>query len=355
METEDIGIAIGVANYNKNQRRTFKLEKQKANEYRPLPPLGRAAEKGIWMVGLGVHWGDKGTNGRMNPYECIQRIEKMKDGSKRVVKRCPRCEKNTKVLEKREAKAAEFKTKGLNDIQIGEKLKQVDQYLRDFNRSFRFYMNALNASLEIGRLDVSATHADQLREAISKLLKKGVDVTSVAQGVFMNFYYEGLKGHTVQPVLENGLNPGEMKLRLAPLTLNILRSLKNESWDLLDLFPKLTEDEIQRLVDNEGKADVVDAVFASKRTEKLEAKQATAQSGGSSETTSSAPVAPSINVPDVDLDDIVGKGTTAALASRPASTQVTQAAPVPPPAQTIADMPDDDFMKGFGINAASVP
>ena len=247
--TDDFGIQIGVANYSKNQRKTFKLEKMKANEYRPLPPLGAAAEKGVWTVGIGVHWGDKGTNGKMNPYECIQRMEKQPDGTKRVTRRCPRCEKLATVQGKRDVRAAELKAKGAPDAFINEKLKTVDDYLRQYNRSFRFYMNALNANSEIGRLDISARHKDQLQEQISSLLKRGVDVTAPNQGVLMNFYYAGQDGHTVTPVTEQGVNPGELRLKMLPLTTNVLRALKGESWDLFDLFPKLSEAEIQRLVE----------------------------------------------------------------------------------------------------------
>jgi hypothetical protein len=344
---EDIGIAIGTANYSGNRKRTFKLERQKANNYRPLPPLGAAAEKGVWMLGLGVHWGDKGSDGKMRPYACIQRIEKQADGTKKVVRRCPRCEKNAKVQEKRDARAAELKTKGLSDEQISQRLTQVDAYLKQFNRSFRFYMNVLNEKMEIGRLDISGTHADQLREQINNLLKLGVDVTAPNQGVFMNFFYEGIRGHTVTPVMEQGANPGEMKLKLAPLTPAVLRSLKNEYWDLFDLFPSLTEAEIDRLVANEGDASVVDAIFSKGKVEEKKATMA-------------APTTVTVDDTKFDdgLDDMIG-GKSAAPATtapqtnnQPATAQaapVQQAAPIPAPAQSIMEMSPEDFARDFGI------
>lgn len=346
---EDYGIEIGTANYSGSRKRSFKLEKQKANEYRPLPPLGEAAKRGLWMVPYAVHWGDKGSDGKMKPYQCIQKMEKLADGSKRVIKRCPRCEKNFKVKEKRDARAAQLKAGGMNDAQIAEKLMQVDKYLRDFNRGFRFYMNALNKNMEIGRLDISATHADQLREQISNLLKNGVDVTAPNQGAFMNFFYEGLKGHTVTPVMVAGSTPGSMQLQLAPLTPNIMRSLKAESWDLLSLYPSLTESEIQRLVDNEGNPEVVDNVFASGKTEDRPAATAPAQQG------------PKIVEQKFDdgLDAMIGSGGAVSGTGsnqqsfvaefRPTSAVVAQAAPVPPPAQNIAEMSTDDFLSEFGV------
>ncbi len=339
---EDIGIAIGTANYTGSKRRTFKLERQKANVYRPLPPLGAAAEKGVWMLGLGVHWGDKASDGKMRPYTCIQRMEKQADGSKKVTRRCPRCEKTKTVFDKREARAAELKAKGATEDQIAERLKTVDAYLRQYNRSFRFYMNAVNEKFEIGRLDVSGTHADQLREQISSLLKLGVDATAPQQGAFLNFYYEGLKGHTVTPVMEQGLNPGEMKLKMAPLTMQTLKSLKNEYWDLFDLFPVITEAEIQRLVDSEGDGSVVDSIFANGKTE---AKKEAASGPSIADTTTF----------DDGLDDLIGSKasnvtttvTTAEPVKKPAAIQ--QAAPVAPPAAAILDMSNDDFMKEFDV------
>lgn len=340
---EDIGIAIGQANYSGSRKRTFKLERQKANVYRPLPPLGDAAAKGVWMIGIGVHWGDKASDGKMRPYQCIQRMEKQPDGTKKVTRRCPRCEKTSAVQAKRDAREAEMKAKGATPDQISERLKQVDAYLRQYNRSFRFYMNAVNEKYEIGRLDVSGTHADQLREAISDLLKVGIDTTAPQGGVFLNFYYEGLKGHTVKPVMEAGANPGEMKLKLAPLPTNVLKSLKNEYWDLFNLFPQVTEAEIDRLVQNEGNQQVVDSIFGNGKVE----EKTVASSGPSVADTTQF---------DDGLDDMIGGASKttataeppqqAAPAQKPA---VQQAAPIPPPSQAVLEMSNDDFEKEFGI------
>lgn len=343
---EDFGIAIGQANYTGNRKRTFKLERQKANVYRPLPPLGAAAEKGIWMIGIGVHWGDKASDGKMRPYQCIQRMEKLPDGTKKVTRRCPRCEKTKMVQDKRDAREAEMKAKGATPDQISERLKQVDAYLRQYNRSFRYYMNVVNEKYEIGRLDISGTHADQLREAISDMLKVGIDVTAPQGGVFLNFYYEGLKGHTVKPVLEAGANPGEMKLKLAPLPTNVLKSLKNEYWDLFNLFPQITEADIDRLVKNEGDASVVDSIFANGKVE----EKTVAASG---------PSTPDTTEFNDGLDDMIGGAApkTTATAEPPQQAapaqqpkpQVQQAAPIPAPSQAVLDMSNEDFEKEFGI------
>jgi predicted nucleic acid-binding Zn-ribbon protein len=333
---EDYGIAIGTANYSGSKKRTFKLEKQKENAYRPLPPLGEAAKKGLWMVPYAVHWGDKGSDGKMKPYQCIQKMEKLADGSKRVTRRCPRCEKNATVKEKRDARAAEWKTKGMGDAQITEKLRPIDEYLRQYNRGFRFYMNALNTKGEIGRLDISGTHADQLREQIADLLKNGVDVTAPNQGVYMNFYYEGLKGHTVKPVMEavSGGGVGAMQLKMAPLTPAVLRNLKDEYWDLLDLYPVLTEAQIQSLVDNEGSPEVVDNIFSAGKV-----------SASSPTVANSTPPAMFEDTKfDDGLDDLVKPKAAVA-----ANTAVQQAAPAPAPAAAIENLSDDDFEKSFGI------
>jgi hypothetical protein len=347
--SDDFGIAIGVSNYFGNKRRSFKLKPKEDNVYRPLMPIGEAAKKGQWLVPYAVHWGDKDSNGKMKPYICIQQMRKLPDGTKQVTKRCPRCEKNAKIKDARDQRAAAFKAKGMSERDIAEKLTTVDLYLRQFNRGFRFYMNALNLRGEIGRLDIPAVHADQLRDEISKLLKKGVDATSPAQGAYFNFYYVGPAGHTVTPWTEavEG-QPGMSKLALCPLTENTKRALKDEYWNLLELFVSLTEAEIQRLVDGEGNPEVVDNIFSAGKVESTPV---------SASIPASAPVLDDI-VFDDGLDDLVGGKSSPAppstlnmVTSHPAppAQAIKQAVASPPPAANIANMSDDDFAKRFGI------
>ena len=269
--SEDIGIQIGTANYSGGLRRTFKLVEDKPNKYRILPPLGEAANRGVWATSVAVHWGSKGTNGRMKPYACIQEGRKDKDGNFVVTKHCPRCDKTNKIEAQFKKKEGELTAAGLSKEMVATKLKKISEYLRQYNRQFRYYMNALNENSEVGRLDISARHFGMLKKEIEDLLGKGIDATAPAQGVYFDFYYKGKDGHSVKPVFELGQAPGQMSLKMGPLTPNILRNLKSSYHDLLDLFPKLSEADIQRLVDNEENPEVVDAVFSTGKETKVDA------------------------------------------------------------------------------------
>jgi hypothetical protein len=259
-------IAIGKTNIDGfSRKKYFKLKPNEPNEFRLLPPLGKLAAAGKWEVGVAVHWGYVDSNKRFRPFQCVEKVEWTKDKKKIVVQECPRCKKNEPFQLMYEKKYAEMKEAGVGTEVRTEKLKHVKAYLDQFNRSFRYYANAMNANGEIGQLNYSSRHEKLLRIQLKAFEKKGIDALAPEVGVFFSFFYEGQDGHTVSPV-EIEQTDGSTRKKTLPLTPAIIDRLAKESFDLTDLFPVITLAQVQQLVDNEKSPDLaklVDSIFGS--------------------------------------------------------------------------------------------
>ena len=344
-------IAIGKANIDGFQRKkSFKLEAKKANEYRILPPLGKLAAKGQWDNGVAVHWGYSTSGGKMRPFQCVEVIKWGPNKTKEIVVECPRCKKTAAADLVYKQNDAKLKAAGVPDETRLFKLKPLHEYIQRFNRSFRYFANAMNGSGEIGRLDYSARHRKLLVSLLKELEKQGLDAFAPETGVFFNFFYEGQDGHKVDVVRVPGNQPGTFTLKMGPLTPAIISRLGNESHDLTDLFPVITPAQVQALVENENSPDLgklVDSIFESSKSE---TQATTATSFGDTEPDlgefGGAAIAATVAQPSPSFDFPVQ--TTAPAA--PAPVQVAPAIAAATPAQAsaaISGMTDGDFENLF--------
>lgn len=256
-------MEIGKANYGGGLKRKFKIE-DGDNVYRILPPLGSAAQKGIWNVYIAVEWGYKGTDGKNRPFQDC-----------RVTNRQGMVEVESPAhlfREKLKAKKKQIVEAFKQGKATEEDVKKINELLKRYNLNKKYYLNVINLKGEIGLLPVGYKAMQGIKAVIKEFEKQGIDPLSVENGRFINIHRSG-KGldtmYQVTPYKENVVamvNGEETTLQRDKkhvLTEEIIARLSNEAFDLLkykDGYPKLTPEEVQEMID--GGPEAVDRVFS---------------------------------------------------------------------------------------------
>lgn len=352
---------IGVPVYSQSKRKTFKV-KDGSNIFRLLPPFKSFASDGKWAKYEAIHWGYKGSNGTRT-FRCIRE----KDLKTKMLKvRCPECD----LIEERklqfDSKVEELQTKGDSNgkkytkDQALEFLKPFGDWLFAHNRDSKWYINALNNNNEIGRLAIPHKMYVILQGKISELLKEGVDPLRVDQGVQLDFYREGSGGGTVHKVevVQETVEYAGKKLKTAkaaPLTPDVLERMDSEAWDLVNMFHTLTQDQIQLLVSSEGDTQIVDSLFSTPKTERVnETDEDEPNPGEEAATVTTSPVNTTLIVtklePDKEKEIVKLKAQLAKLQAGPVvvvppPTNVPTTGTVVPTAKTMSTA---DFLAAFG-------
>ncbi len=344
---EDFGIKMGKAKIGFGDgKKMFKLA-QGSNIVRLLPPLGELASAGTWAVKEAVHWGYKDSRDRWKLFRCIQRKDFK---TKMVLERCPQCDANNLMKERYEAKLQQLVTGGVPEEAAKARLAALADEILRFNLDAKYYINVLNEKLEIGRLPISGKHQQVLEKTIRDLQADGLDPFDINQGVWIDLFMQG-KGsqcvHQANVVQDMVVLPTGNKAkvpRMAPLAREVLMRLKDEAWDLRDMFRTLTAEQIQRLVDSKGAPGVVDAAFASGVAVPNVVATAVEEDDDTA-IYSNAPVVATVKpVPVAAPAPVVASVVAAAQPVQ----QVAVVQPLPVTTKAINDMSDDEFMAQFG-------
>jgi hypothetical protein len=262
-------MAIGTPNYGGKKKNNWRI-KEGSNIYRILPPLGKFANEGKWATFEKLHWGYKGSKG-MRPFSCIE----VKDFKTKMVKvQCPECDLIAQKKSQLEQYTNKLKAEGKSEADIKDFVKPITDWLMAHNLDKKWYVNAMAADNQIGRLAIPHKSYEQLQLVLNDLTQKqGVDPIGVDGGVYFDFERTGSgnqTSHRVTVVQEaqkidigNGKTATAMVVKPAPLTADMIARLAAEAYDLKDSFRRLTFDEIKRLVTSNGDPDIVDSVFAS--------------------------------------------------------------------------------------------
>jgi hypothetical protein len=243
-----MAVKIGTANYSGNertQRNYFKLN-DGDNVFRILPPLFEMADEGRWSMFYKLEYGYKDSQGRIKPFQDV-----------RVVNR------KTKMVEvesaahlKREALKAKYEQ--LKAAKADENtLNKMKELVMNYNLDSKHYLNVITLDGKIGLLKIPYTAKQALQVEIDALKAKGVDPLSVDQGRFFVFNKSG-KGldtlYTVK-ILKEQVNTAEYGMLerdvVHKLTDDIINRLEKEAFKLQNLFPKISAEEVERIV-NEG-------------------------------------------------------------------------------------------------------
>lgn len=339
-------MEVGKANYGGN-RRDFKIE-DGDNVYRILPPLGTAAQKGIWNVYIALEWGYKGTDGRHKPF---QDCRKVNFKTKMVEVESPAFLHRQKLEENKKSVVEAFKANQATEDQVKEAVALTRQY----NLNKKYYLNVVNLKGEIGRLPIGYKAMQGVKACIEALGKKGVDPLSVDNGRFFNIFRSGTGLDTMYQVTIyqenimatiNGTQQEVAQEKVHVMDDAFIGRLGSEACDLLNFkagYPLLEPEEIQQMLD--GGASAVDAVFAKYKKEEPKAKAQPAQQA-----------APKAEVAIEQRAEAVAPAAEHVIKAEeptPTQAQVDQAAAIAPtePAQETSANTEsiDDFLKNLKV------
>ena len=270
-------MKIGKASYSGSKKENFKI-KDGDNVYRVLPPMGNLADSGQWSVYGRVVWGYKGTDGKNKPFlsprqqnyntkmievDCaaFNKAMKIKDEYQEMVK-------NSKEL---------VKSGGILTDAIKKELELKKEETMRFNVESKFFLNVMNLEGTIGLLKLAGSGHKLIKSLGKELDGKGVDITGVENGRYININRQGTGLDTAYQVSEFKQNKqveidGVMETvqRSMPHTLDesIIGRLAKEAYKLDELYPTPSEAEVKELVDahenlsEEEAKKVVDRILA---------------------------------------------------------------------------------------------
>jgi hypothetical protein len=357
---------IGNPSYGGPKKNNYKIG-DGSNLYRILPPCGTLAAKGQWASRYeSIHWGYKGSSGRMRVFRCpLETKNQGKGKPKLVIKACAECDliaQRDADYKKRLKELTEGQGMGLEAAQ--ERLKPLGDWLYAHNRDSKIYLNVMKESGEIGKLAVPFKSFEALKLAIAEVVKKGIDPIRVDQGVFFDFNRSG-KGnqtlHRVSVVTEDFQQNGETfsRIKRAPLTEEVLKRMETEAYDLGDMFRTVTTDDVARLVASGGEAAVVDSIFSAPESATDKATPGVGSSVGTfvveepDEDEIIAQVAAASTLPTipevVSEEDALDAEIKALMAKKAAQKAAPkQEAPLPAATRSTATMSNAEFLETYG-------
>jgi hypothetical protein len=261
---------IGKASYGKTGGRqnwtnsNWKVEEGKDNVYQLLPPFGLLAASGKWFYYDSGHWGYKLSNGKQRSFRCIQRKNR-KSGM--VESECPECSKITENRTLLESKVRDWNSEKRGRDEIRELSQPINAWLFSHNNSKGFWLNARRPDGQIGRLFLKITAKQSLDIVLQNLRSKEGISDPIAEGVWFNF--KKIKGDNkrflfpVEVVMTDVNVDGQRfkKMRMDPITEDVVTRMKDEAFELSTGYKDLSYDEIKRLVDSGGDPAIVDGVF----------------------------------------------------------------------------------------------
>lgn len=272
---------IGKPNYSEggSMRKTFKLV-DGDNIYRILPPFGKLAEKGQWKFFDKAHWGygvlsDDKSKVYQKPFRCVERVE-WKDRRPIIVQPCDACFKSKGLRDQYDSTKKKLEVQGETPDNMKQILEPLFAAVMRFNTDSKWWMNVENQAGEFGKLGIPHKMQLALKEAIKEFMAKcHKDPIDVSEGVFFNFkrVKHGAARdtqHVVVPVLgvrkipdpENPTQVLEVPVyKPAPLTDEKVARMEKECWELSEMFPTLTPNDVRRMVEADADPETVAAVF----------------------------------------------------------------------------------------------
>lgn len=340
---------------NPGEGKSFKKKnyfsiKKGVQVFRIFPAMGDAAEKGTWYKYHEVHFGFRGTDGKMFVFQSPEvrnhktKMIEVSDAAK---------ERNSKIY----AKMTELKAKlkeNPNDEAAASAHAKLEEISKRYNSEKRYYYNAMDANGNIGLLKLKTKEKAALEAARKALeLEEGVDPVKV-EGAFLVFNKsgDGALESTVQVsahYLKQDVGGKKVSvLNTHTVSEDLYPRLQSDSFDLLNLFVKPTAEEVKEMV--EKGAEAVSRVAALYR-KKPEAKK--------EEPKASVPAASSVeddlgDLGEFDMSDD-GEAQEEAPPAVSAKKEQKQAAPPAPPAakeeSSDEDGEDSDaWLKEMGLD-----
>lgn len=356
------------------ERKEIFTIKDDDNVYRPLPPMGKLADAGVFSRYFRVVWGYKDSQGKLRPFisprvqnfktkmvevDCaaFNRINSLKDELDVATKAAKASAKAGTAI----TKAQKDNLERLNDL-VGRKGR--------FNIDSKHHMNVLSSDGKIGCLKLAGRGMTGMR-ALFKTLEskdKGIDPTAVENGRFLNINRQGTgldTVYTVSELKETVDIDGEEYEKAIPhnLTDSIISRLSAEAFELDEIYPAPTEAEVKEIVAAQLESDeaaglVIDRVFGSRDAEKKEepAKEAPVETKAEvkvearAEAVKEAPetsVSETVNEATGEItEEPVAEVKVEAKVEAKVETPVAETAPV---SENPAVESDKDFLANLGV------
>lgn len=349
-------MKVGTAKYGVGKK-IFKI-KDGDNVYRILPPLGNLADVGKWAKYYRVEWGYKNSKGENRPFQdcrVVNRENKMVEVESAAYLKREELKKN------KEAIVEAFKNKQATQEQV----KEATELTRRYNLDCKWYLNVVNLNGEIGLLKIGHKAKQSLDAAIEKLRKRGVDPLSLENGRFFNFYRNnpgtGFRDITTEASVYcenvqatiNGQTAMVQQEKVHVMDDTFISRLATEAFELADMYPTPTADEVARMV-KEGAPAVDEILGFSDRNSKKSTETAVAKTEVATPAVTPEPNTTPVNVeqpttndstittatPSVKNDTVVVSKTDN---NAPTNTEPKEKAP-----ESNTTMSDDEFLKSIG-------
>ena len=347
------------------ERKEIFTIKDNDNIYRPLPPMGKLADKGVFSRYFRVVWGYKDSQGKLRPF-VSPRVQNFK--TKMVEVDCAAFNRVQTLKTELETLTKEVKAlAGAGTAITAAQKKRLEELTELVGRKGRFnidskhHMNVVAQDGRIGCLKLAGRGFQAMKALFKTLEGKGVDASGVEGGRFLNINRQGTGLDTVYTVTElketiNVEGHGEMEKAIPhDLTDAIIGRLAAEAYELDEIYPFPTEAEVKEIVaaqeiSDEAAGVVIDRIFGSRESTETPA-----------ETKTETPVETKVETPaetkveakvETKVEETVNE-TTGEITETPAETKVEAKVEETPAAETAPTNPavesDEDFLAGLGV------
>lgn len=249
------------------------------NVFRILPALGNLAAKNIWSKFYRVEFGYYDSKGKMKVFQC-PRVVNFK--TKMVEVESAAYLKREKLLKARDL-VVDFLKSNPGDQKKENEREKLSGLLRQFNSDGKFYVNAMDLNGRIGLLKLGKTAFDDLKNEMRKLNDAGTNPLAADTGRFFVINKTGQLRDTAYKVTlfkeqkEVALPDGTKVLAsidvVHKLTSDIISRLKEEAFKLDEIYPYVSPEQVERIVNGEAVDIVIPYVRA--ESQETEAKATT--------------------------------------------------------------------------------
>jgi hypothetical protein len=241
------------------------------NHYRIAPAYGTLAASGKWFRFIKQHWGYKSAGNDTNPagfprlFICPEDVDYK---SKMIRTACPECSLISNTAAKVANREAQLKEGGKSEADIETILGAQKEWLKAHNLDKKYIVLAKNDKNEWGILwlPYKAKEAlDNRRKAIQA--DEGFDILDADEGAWVNFTRsgQGFKTNYGCDIVSEAITLDNGKKAKQPKQEALVDAdfdaIVAECPDLNSVGTVLTDNQIERLVESMGDADVVEAIF----------------------------------------------------------------------------------------------
>lgn len=265
-------ISDGESKRSYAKKNYFTVKKGKQS-FRILPALGDAAESNIWYKYYDIHFGYKGADGKMFVFQSPEvrnfktKMIEISDAAK---------ERRNKLIGKVMEIREKLKESPENEA-LKAALEKTQAVIDQFNNERRYYYNAIDSDGNVGLLKLKTRERAAFEAARERLKEEeGVDPWKI-NGAYVTFEKsgDGQKDSTVQvsgTYLTEEINGKKVRtLRTHTVDSSLSAVLERDSFDLLNLFPRPSAEEVEAMVEDKT-GEVVSAIAAKyKKTRKEDA------------------------------------------------------------------------------------